>query len=154
MSGSSADRPSADPAVRLVPETADPDTGGFFAAAAREELAVCACAACGAVLHPPGAYCAACGRWDTVWRTVSGRGRLYSWTTVEHQTHRAFPVPYTIVLVELDDAPGARLVGHLPGRPELEAGMPMRVWFEPVDDDGTLLPQWKPESRNAPVDGG
>jgi uncharacterized OB-fold protein len=146
-------RQSTEGPARIVPETGDPDTGGFFAAAAREELAVCACAACGAVLHPPRAYCA-CGRWDTVWRTVSGRGRLYSWTTVEHQTHRAFPVPYTIVLVELDDAPDARLVGYLPGRPALEAGMPMQVWFEPVDDDGTLLPQWRPGSPEEPVDGG
>jgi uncharacterized OB-fold protein len=134
------------PPGRLRPETDDHDTGGFFAAAAREELAVCACAACGAVLHLPRAYCAGCGRWDTVWRTVAGRGRLYSWTTVEHQVHRSFPVPYTIVLVELDDAPEARLVGYLPGRPELTAGMAMRVWFEPVDDEGTLLPQWIPET--------
>ena len=140
MSGVPGDRP-----MRALPETGDPDTGGFFAAAAREELAVCACAACGAVLHLPRAYCAACGSWDTVWRTVSGGGRLYSWTTVEHQAHRAFPVPYTIVLVELDDAPEARLVGYVPGRPELEAGMPMRAWFEPVDDDGTRLPQWRPD---------
>ena len=139
--------------VRVLPETADPDTGGFFAAAAREELAVCACAACGAVLHLPRAFCAGCGSWDTVWRTVSGRGRLYSWTTVEHQAHRAFPVPYTIVLVEVEDAAEARLVGYLPGRPELEAGMPMRVWFEPVDDDGTCLPQWRPDASagGAPV---
>src|SRR5205085_7045434 len=103
---------------RLLPETGDHDTGGFFAAAAREELAVCACAACGAVLHLPRAWCDRCGHWGTVWRTVAGRGRLYSWTTVEHQVHRAFPVPYTIVLVEPDDAPEARLVGYLPGRPD------------------------------------
>jgi uncharacterized protein len=128
--------------ARVLPETNDHDTGGFFAAAAREELVLCACAACGAVLHPPRAYCAGCGAWDTVWRTVSGRGRLYSWTTVEHQVHRSFPVPYTIVLVELEDAPEARLVGYLPGRPELAAGMPLRVWFEPVGDDGARLPQW------------
>jgi uncharacterized OB-fold protein len=130
---------------RLVPETADHDTSGFFAAAAREELAICACAACGAILHLPRAYCARCGSWDTVWRTVSGQGRLYSWTTVEHQVHRSFPVPYTIILVELEDAPEARFVGYLPGRPDLTAGMPMRAWFEPVDEEGTRLPQWTPD---------
>lgn len=131
--------------TRPVPATNDPDTAGFFAAAAREELAICACAACGHVLHPPRAYCPQCGRWDTAWRTVSGTGRLYSWTTVEHQAHRSFPVPYTIVLVELDDAPEVRLVGYLPGRAELDAGMPMRVWFEPIDEDGARLPRWAPE---------
>ena len=131
---------------RLLPETGDHDTGGFFAAAAREELAICACAACGDILHPPRAYCARCGSWDTVWQTVAGQGRLYSWSTVQHQVHRAFPVPYTIMLVELEDAPEVRLIGYLPGRPELTAGMPMRVWFEPVDHDGTRLPQWLPNS--------
>src|SRR2546423_4607763 len=139
--------------ARPLPETNDHDTGGFFAATAREELALCACAACGAVLHLPRAYCATCGSWDTVWRTVSGHGRLYSWTTVEHQVHRSFPVPYTIVLVELDDVADARLVGYLPGRPELTAGMAMRAWFEPVDDDGTRLPQWLPDPE-PPFDAG
>ena len=61
---------------------------------------------------------------------MSGRGRLYSWTTVEHQVHPAYPVPYTIVLVELDDEPGVRLIGYLPGAPELTEGQPMQVWFE------------------------
>jgi uncharacterized OB-fold protein len=134
---------AAAPAPRPVPRTDDPDTAGFFAAAARGELAVCGCRDCNAVLHPPRAYCAACGSWSTDWRTVSGRGRLFSWTTVEHQSSRAFPPPYTVVLVDLDDAP-ARLVGCLPGRPELVADMPMEVWFEVVDDEGTTLPQWRP----------
>jgi hypothetical protein len=61
---------------------------------------------------------------------------------VEHQVHPAFPVPYTIVLVQLDDAP-ARLIGHLPGAPELVEGQAMKVWFETLED-GVVLPQWKP----------
>ena len=130
-------------AERPLPRIDDPDTGGFFAAAAGDVLALCTCGACGAVLHLPRAYCHHCGAWETTWRPVSGDGRLYSWTTVEHQVHPAFPVPYTVVLVELADEPGARLVGYLPGRPELEAGMAMRVWFEAVADD-TKLPQWSP----------
>ena len=72
---------------------------------------------------------------------MSGRGRVYSWTTVEHQVHPAFPVPYTVVLIQLDDVP-ARLVGHLPGAPELVEGQPMEVWFETLDD-GVVLPQWR-----------
>ncbi|HVW32081.1 MAG TPA: OB-fold domain-containing protein [Acidimicrobiia bacterium] len=133
----STDRPRPRPVVT------DVDTGGFFAAAARDELAVCTCAQCGAVLHLPRAYCHHCGHWGVTWRPVAGRGRLYSWTTVEHQVHPAFPVPYTVVLVDLVDEPGVRLVGYLQGRPELEAGMEMQVWFEALDDD-TKIPQWTP----------
>lgn len=128
-----------------MPVIDDLDTGGFFEAAARGELTVCACTACGAVLHLPRAYCHRCGSWETTWRPVAGRGRLYSWTTVEHQVHPAFPVPYTIVLVELADEPAARLVGWLPGRPELEPGMEMRASFEVLAEDTTLI-QWVPVS--------
>jgi uncharacterized OB-fold protein len=78
---------------RPLPVIDDPDTGGFFAAAARGELALCTCTQCGTVLHLPRAYCSACGSWDTTWRTVAGRGRLYSWTTVEHQVHPALRRP-------------------------------------------------------------
>ena len=69
--------------------------------------------------------------------------RSYSWTIVEHQVHPAYPVPYTIVLVELDDHPGVRFVGHLAGAPQLTDGQAMRVWFEQLDD-GVVLPQWAP----------
>jgi DUF35 OB-fold domain, acyl-CoA-associated len=60
---------------------------------------------------------------------------------VEHQVHPAYPVPYTVVLVQLDDV-AARLIGRLPGRPDLAPGQPMQVWFEELD--GAVLPQWAP----------
>jgi uncharacterized protein len=131
---------------RLVPVQDDVDTAGFWDAARRGELVVRACEDCGTVLHMPRARCRACGSWRVRWRVLSGRGRLHSWTTVEHQVHPAYPVPYTLVLVEAEDAPAARFVGSLPGRPELVAGQPMRVWFEAVADD-VVLPQWLPAER-------
>ena len=127
---------------RSLPVTDDLDTGGFFEAAQRGQLAIRFCRSCNEVLHAPTAYCGACGSWDSDWRTVSGMGTLYSWTIVEHQTHAAFPVPFTLVLVALDDAP-ARLVGHFDGRPDLRAGQPMRVRFD-HRDDGTVVPDWEP----------
>jgi len=131
--------------LRPLPVTDDHDTGGFFAAAARGELAIRMCNGCDAVLHVPIAYCRRCGSWDTRWQPVAGTGRLYSWTVVAHQVHPAHPVPYTVVLVELDDHPEARLVGRLAGRPELQAGQAMEVWFETVSDD-VVLPQWRPRA--------
>ena len=127
---------------RLLPAR-DPDTWGFFEAAARGELVVNACAACGAVLHLPRPYCHHCGSFAVQWRTVAGRGRLVSWTAVHQPFHPAFEVPYTVVLVELDDVPGARLLGALPGAPDLADGMEMEVRFEAVAD-GVVLPQWAP----------
>jgi uncharacterized OB-fold protein len=130
-------------AARIRPVTDDRDTGGFWEAARRGELCLRQCVSCGAFLHMPRAYCSACNSWETRWQPVAGRGRLYSYTVAEHQVHPAFPVPYTIVLVELDDAPGVRLVGSLPGDPELVIGQPMEVWFERLGDE-VALPQWRP----------
>jgi uncharacterized OB-fold protein len=129
--------------ARLLPVDDDRDTGGFFEAARRGELVVRVCDSCGALLHMPRAYCRACGSWEGRWQPVSGRGRLYSWTVAEHQVHPAYPVPYTVVLVELEDMPAARLVGYLTGAPELAEGHPMQVRFETLDD-GVVLPQWEP----------
>jgi hypothetical protein len=126
---------------RLLPVDDDRDTAGFFEAARRNQLAIRVCDGCGAVLHMPRAYCRTCGSWEGHWEPATGRGRVYSWTVVEHQVHPAFPVPYTVVLVQLDDMP-ARVVGYLPGVPDLEEGQPMQVWFETLDD-GVVLPQWK-----------
>ena len=126
-----------------VPVVDDVDTGGFFEAARRHELAVRMCNGCDAVLHVPVAYCHRCGSWDTRWQTVAGRGRLHSWTVVAHQVHPAYPVPYTVLLVDLEEHPGVRLVGQLPGRPALRAGQPMEVWFDDIGDD-VILPQWRP----------
>jgi len=130
-------------APRILPVEDDPDSAGFFEAARRGELVVRTCAACGAHLHLPVAYCHRCRSFDTRWTAMSGRGRLYSWTVVDHQVHPAYPVPYTVVLVELDDAPGVRLVGSLPGVPELVAGQPMHVRFDTMEE-GVVLPQWEP----------
>ena len=126
-----------------MPMVTDPDTGGFFAATADGRLAVCRCQDCGSVLHLPKAHCHHCGGWNVGWANVAPLGRLYSWTTVHHASHPAFPVPYTIVLVELDDNPAVRLVGHLPGEPALRAGQPMRARFD-SSEDGVTLPAWEP----------
>ncbi len=130
---------------RPRPMTGDRDTGGFWEAAQRRELVVAACDSCGAFLHMPTAHCGRCGSWSTTWKQVAPTGRLHSWAVVEHQVHPAFEVPYTIVLVDLDDAPGVRMVGHLDGAPELVQDQPMEVRWEELDET-TVLPQWQPRS--------
>jgi uncharacterized OB-fold protein len=129
--------------AKILPVTDDPDTGAFFAAAREGMLVVRQCQDCKSGIHPPIAHCPFCGSWNTAWQRASGKGRAYTWTTVQHQLHPAFPTPYTVVAVQLDDIPRVRLIGHLPGSPRLEAGMAMEVFFE-TDPDGITLPQWKP----------
>lgn len=129
----------------LFPNATDRETHGFFDAAAQGRLVYRACNTCDHALHPPTAHCPYCGGWDTDWRQAKGTGKLHSWTTVTHQIHPAFPAPYTVVVVELDEAPEVRLMGHMDGEPQLEPDMPMQVWFQTLPD-GPTLPQWRPAS--------
>lgn len=128
---------------RPIPNLDDHDTGGHWAAAKRGEVALRVCTDCDTVLHLPKAYCHACGGWSTEWRAMAPTGTLYSYTVTERLLRPGFEPPYTVVVVELDDAPEARLFGCLEGRPELTIGMPMRARFDPVDDEVTLV-QWDP----------
>ena len=125
----------------MLPVTFDRDTGRFFAAAHEGKLVYRACNACGHGLAVPTQFCGACGSEDTGWRESRGTGTLFTWTTVAHSVHPAYPAPYTIVVVALDDAPSVRLVGSLPGAPGLRAGQAMRVVFQRMTDDITV-PQW------------
>ena len=126
----------------VAPVTDDIDTGGFFAAAADGRLAVQHCGQCGRVLHLPRAYCRFCGAFDPQWRAVEPSGTVYSFTVVTHQVHPAFEVPYTVLLVELDEPAGVRLIGHLPGRPDVRIGQRVRADFVPAGD-AAVLPNWQ-----------
>jgi uncharacterized OB-fold protein len=128
---------------RIEPVDFDRDTGYFFQAAREGRLVFRACRSCGAGLHMPTQFCGRCGSRDTEWREAAGTGTLYSWTTVKQTVHPAYPAPYTIVQVALDEAPEVRYLGSIPGEVELCAGQPMRVVF---DDRARVsgLPQWRP----------
>jgi uncharacterized protein len=127
--------------VPLAPVTDDLDTGEFFAAAGRGELAVCECATCGHTLHMPMRWCHRCGTGTVVWRSVAPTGRIHSYSVITHQIHPAFPVPYTVVLVDLDEAPGVRLAGRLGGRADVAIGDPVYATFASLGE-GYGLPEW------------
>jgi uncharacterized OB-fold protein len=129
--------------ARPLPVVDDEDTGGFWHAATEHRLVVRVCNSCSATLHLPKSYCHHCGSWYVGWRDVRPTGSLYSWTILHHSIHEAFPAPCTIVLVQLDEDPNVRFVGHLAGVPDLYDGMPMQVRFEDVEP-GVTIPQWQP----------
>jgi uncharacterized OB-fold protein len=92
--------------------------------------------------------CRDCLSDDVAPAPVSGRGVVYSFT-VNHQEWAPGMEPYVIVLVELDEQPGLRVVSNLVGcRPEhVEIGMRVEVTFR-REDDGE--PVWLPQFRPAP----
>ena len=119
-----------------LPDTEWPPTREFWAGAARGELVLPRCDACGRYVWYPDATCRFCGGQATTWTRVSGRGRLFSWSVVR----RAFipqvadDVPYVAGLVTIEEDPAVRLVTRIVEcTPEaLRIDMPVRVVFRPL----------------------
>lgn len=118
----------------------------FWDGAARGELLVQRCAGCGEFQYPPMPVCENCQSRDLVATKVSGRASLYALTVL----HQAFlpefaeDLPYTLALVDLDDAPGVRLLTNIvqAGPHQLSIGDSLEVLFEQRGD--TAVPQFRP----------
>jgi uncharacterized protein len=91
--------------------SADRDTREFWAAQNAHELNFQRCSQCAHVRYLVGPLCPECRSFVFEWIASSGSGVIYSHTVVRHQTHPAFPVPYVIALVEMEEGP--RLIAQL-----------------------------------------
>ncbi|HZR81222.1 MAG TPA: OB-fold domain-containing protein [Candidatus Binatia bacterium] len=125
----------------------DRETSPFWEACRRRELRVQRCCDCGRFRHPPLPGCPRCGSARSEWPVVSGRGRVFSYTVVHHAAVPALArdVPYNVAVVELDDAPGARLITNLLDVPAdaIAVGVAVEVaWDEP--SPGVVLPRFRP----------
>jgi uncharacterized OB-fold protein len=89
----------------------DPTTAPFWAAAARRELVIQRCAACGAHQFYPRPFCLVCGAGDVEWVPAAGTGTVHATTTVHMAVLPGLEPPYVVALVELDEGP--RLVTNL-----------------------------------------
>ena len=119
-----------------------PDDEQWWKACQEERLTVQRCTECGTLRHPPMPICAACRSWSFDWMPVSGRGKIFSFTVAYRASHPAVvdSLPYNIVVVELDDAPGIRFVSNVVNcEPEkIAIGMPVEVVWEKASDEITL----------------
>jgi uncharacterized OB-fold protein len=91
----------------------DPVLWPYWEAAQRHELTVQRCQACGAHQHYPRPFCLSCDHGALDWVKVSGRGTVYSITTVHIQLFPELKPPYQVALVDLDEGP--RLVAGIEG---------------------------------------
>jgi uncharacterized OB-fold protein len=79
-------------------------------------------------------------------KVLAPRGTVHSYTVVHYAANRALAeaVPYTVVLVSLDDAPHLRVVGNIDG--PVNIGMAVvPYWEKRTAEDGAVvsLPQWR-----------
>jgi uncharacterized OB-fold protein len=122
-----------------LPDVDDPLVAPFFAAAARDELAITRCASCGRYVWYPTARCSGCESDRIEWVPVRGDGTLFTWVVVRHSFLPAFEsmVPFVTALVALDEDPAVRLCSYLlgadgaPADPDRDhaAGAPVRAVF-------------------------
>ena len=119
-----------------LPDTQWPPARPFWEAAAEGRLAIPRCEACALWVWYPRERCPGCAGAAMPWIPVSGRGALFSWTTVRHVFVPAFAdrVPYTTGLVALEEDPAVRLVTTLVDcEPDaLRVDLPMQAVFRPL----------------------
>ena len=110
----------------------------YWDGVAAGQLRLQSCSACGALRHYPRLLCDRCYSDGVEWQTASGRGRVHSWTVAHHPYHPAFvtEVPYTLVIVDLEEGPRAlgRWHGETPA-----IGQAVQGLFVARDDGADLV---------------
>lgn len=139
--------PAGLPAPAPLPDGLD---APYWEGLAEGELRVQRCRQCRAWQWGPEWICHACLSFDVGFEAVAPKGRIYSWERVWHPVHPVLVEagPYVVVLVELPDAGGVRMVGNLlgPAEQEVTIGAPVEAVFERHDGDPPyVLVQWRPE---------
>ncbi len=135
---------ATEPQPRPTP-VPDFETQPYWDAAARGELMLQRCSACGTHRHYPRALCPACHAVEHEWVRVSGRGSVFSFTVVRRAPSPAFAdrIPYVVALIALEEGP--HLLSHIVGlAPDaVRIGTPVLVEFEAIGD-GMKLPVFRP----------
>jgi uncharacterized OB-fold protein/acyl dehydratase len=130
------------PAAGVLRPVVSDDTRFFWDGTAAGELRIQRCPDCGALRHPPGPMCPACGGARPGYQVAAGTGEVYSYVVHHHPPVPGRALPIVIALVALTE--GVRMVGELRGVPPERAriGMPVQVEFARIDDELTL-PAWR-----------
>ncbi len=126
--------------------TTDPATEPFWQAAKERRLTACQCGDCGHFRMPPTPFCPECQSRNITWPTLPGTGTVFSFAICTRSPFPGVPdMVYVPVVVDLDGAPGARLVSNLAGIPaeDVFIGMKVTVDWNPIQD-GWVLPIFKP----------
>jgi len=132
-------RPLPTPQPELNPETAP-----FWEAADQGKLLLRRCLACQVVIWYPRSICPDCHSTDTEWFEASGRGVVYSCTTVRRGVGEfAEASPFNLSYIEL--AEGPRILSNvIDADPEsIEIGQSVEVVFASTGN-GTALPRFRP----------
>jgi hypothetical protein len=123
----------------------DPISTGFWEACRERRLCFQQCEACHTFRHPFTPVCFRCRSFGWRWQEVPGTGSVFSFTWVAHAVTPMLQayVPYNVAVVEIDGAPGVRLVSNVIDADEasLAIGLRVQVVFEPAGE--ILYPRFR-----------
>ena len=118
------------------------ETRRFWQAGLSGDLVLPRCTRCSRYFFPPPPRCHVCLTPHLEWETLSGRGRLRSWTDVYLDAISGIAAPFTIAEVELSEQPGLVLVALV--RPsaatDLSVDQAVQVVFG-EETDGCRFPE-------------
>src|SRR5512147_2733168 len=113
-----------------------PDNEAFVAAAKEGRFVLRWCDDCGKTHWYPRAVCPHCMSSRTRWKPASGRGTVYS-----HSTMQRVDPPFTLAYVKLDEGP--TMLTNLVGDGPYRIGMRVAVRFV-ASEDGTPVAVFAP----------
>ena len=123
------------------------DDEAFWDGCRNDELRMQRCAACKKYRWLPRPMCPHCNALEHEWVTVSGRGKVFSWTVIVHPVHPAAneKVPYNVAQVQLDEDPDLILVTNLVeiDNDAIRIDLPVEAVFVEYEP-GVKIPQFRP----------
>jgi uncharacterized OB-fold protein len=118
-------------------------TEPFWQAAKEEKLTACQCGNCGTFRMPPTPYCPECQSQKVEWPALPGTATIYSFAVCDRSPFPDVPdFVYIPIIVEMDGAPGVRLVSNLIGADPTQVAIGQKItvawndisegWKQPV----------------------
>ncbi len=124
----------------------DGETQPFWEYCKKHELRMQKCQQCGYVRFPISTVCPKCSAMEFEWALLSGKGRVYSFTTYRVAYHPAFKddIPYVVAIIQLTEGP--RMESNIVGCrvEDVKIDMPVMVSFEDVTEQ-VSLPKFRPD---------
>ena len=113
------------------------DNAPYWEYCRKHELRMQKCEGCGHIRFPVSILCPKCHSMDAVWTKLSGRGKVFSYIVfrVPYIDSYKDDIPYTVVIVQLEEGPRMESNLIVPDLEDIRIDMPVKVYF----DDGRFL---------------
>jgi uncharacterized OB-fold protein len=127
-------------APRFDLPTIETETKPFWDGLREGRLSIGKCGSCGRVHYYPRPMCPHCWSDDVELVTASGRGTLYTWSTVYVNDLPPFNtrLPYVAAQVDLEEGVRVTTIITDAEPQDLRIGMELQVGFEAISDDVTI----------------